>query len=85
MPCVHLQKLYQLCQDHELRFQLSSSDLVRIVCRECGSHDVCPSVLTDEYDAEHPAETEERGSSQDQPSCGDRAPLWQSVSRSADH
>lgn len=53
MPCVHLKELYDLCQEHQLRFQLSGSDLVRIVCRECQEQDVCPSVLTDEYEAMH--------------------------------
>ena len=52
MPCIHLQKLYALCQEHDLKFQLSGTDLVRIVCRECGEQEVCPSVLTDEYDAQ---------------------------------
>lgn len=46
MICVHLQKLYQLCQQHELR--LGAVDLVRIVCRQCGAQDVCPSTLRDE-------------------------------------
>jgi hypothetical protein len=50
MACVHLQKLYALCQEHELRFHVASSDLVRIVCRECGSQDVCPSNLTESDD-----------------------------------
>lgn len=49
MTCVHLKQLYQLCQENDLRF--SSSDLVRIICHECGFEEVCPSVLTDEYDA----------------------------------
>ena len=48
MACVHLQQLYQLCQDHELK--LSSSDLIRVVCPQCGEQEVCPSMLTDEYD-----------------------------------
>jgi hypothetical protein len=51
MTCVHLRKLYQLCLDHDLKLQLSGSDLVRIVCRQCGVQEVCPSMLTDEYDA----------------------------------
>ena len=50
MTCVHLQQLYQLCQDHDLK--ISSGDLVRMVCKQCGEHEVCPSVLTDEYDAD---------------------------------
>ena len=58
MTCVHLQELYQLCQDHDLRF--SGSDLVRIVCRECGAAEVCPSVLTDEYDASSSADQAEQ-------------------------
>ena len=56
MTCVHLQKLYDLCQRHELRIQLSGSDLMRIVCRECGAHDVCPSVMTEEFDAREATE-----------------------------
>lgn len=51
MACTHLQELYRLCHQHDVRFQLSSSDLIRIVCRECGAQDVCPSILTDEYDS----------------------------------
>ena len=59
MVCIHLKELYRLCQQHELRFQLSSSDLVRIVCHECGEHEVCPSVLTDEFEADVSVEEEE--------------------------
>jgi len=55
MACVHLQQLYQLCQDHDLK--LSSSDLIRVVCPQCGEQEVCPSVLTYEYDAKEEAET----------------------------
>ena len=60
MTCVHLQKLYDLCQEHDVRFEMSGTDLVRIVCRECGEKEVCPSVLTDEYDAEPPREAADR-------------------------
>ncbi len=49
MVCTHLKELYQLCQEHQLR--LGSSDLVRIVCRQCGQQEVCPSTLMDEYDS----------------------------------
>ena len=52
MTCVHLQQLYRLCQDHDLK--LSGSDLIHIVCNQCGVQDVCPSMLTDEYDAKYP-------------------------------
>ena len=41
MACVHLRQLYQLCQDHDLK--LGGPDLIRIVCRQCGEQDVCPS------------------------------------------
>ena len=44
MACIHLTQLYQLCEKHQLQF--SSSHLVRIICKECGSEDVCPSMLT---------------------------------------
>jgi hypothetical protein len=56
MTCVHLRKLYELCQDHDLRIQLTGSDLVRLVCRQCGEREVCPSTLTDEYDARAPGQ-----------------------------
>ena len=49
MACVHLQQLYELCQDNELK--LSASDLIRVTCHKCGEKEVCPSVLTDEYDS----------------------------------
>jgi hypothetical protein len=49
MTCVHLQELYKLCQEHELR--LGSSDLIRVICSQCREEEVCPSTLTDEYDA----------------------------------
>jgi hypothetical protein len=48
MTCVHLQKLYQLCLDSKIR--VSSSDLVNMVCEECGVKEECPSVLLDEYE-----------------------------------
>lgn len=50
MTCVHLQQLYKLCQEHELK--LSSSDLIRLVCNQCGYQEVCPSALVDACDAE---------------------------------
>ena len=49
MTCVHLQQLYKLCQEHELK--LGASDLIRVVCHQCGEREVCPSTLMDEYDA----------------------------------
>lgn len=49
MTCVHLRELYQLCQEHDLK--LGGSDLIRVVCNQCGEQEVCPSTLTDEYDA----------------------------------
>ena len=51
MPCVHLQQLFKLCQDQEIK--LASSDLIHLVCTQCDEKEVCPSVLTDEYDAMH--------------------------------
>ena len=49
MTCVHLQKLYQLCRDNDLK--LGGADLIHIVCRECGEKEVCPAVFMDEYDS----------------------------------
>ena len=57
MTCVHLQRLYQVCQDEQVT--LSSSDLVHLVCHQCGKQEVCPSTLTDEYDQMEPDEAED--------------------------
>lgn len=50
--CKHLKALFELCQAHQLK--LSSSDLIRIFCPECGTEEVCPSVLWEHYEAKHP-------------------------------
>ena len=49
MACVHLVKLYQLCQQEGLK--LGGADLIHIVCEQCGEKEVGPAVLMDEYDA----------------------------------
>ncbi len=49
MTCIHLKKLYQLCQQEGLK--LAGADLIHIVCEQCGEQEVCPSVLYDEYEA----------------------------------
>jgi hypothetical protein len=54
MTCVHLKKLYELCSQEDLK--IGSSDLVRIVCKQCGEQEVCPSLLMEEYEAQHPDE-----------------------------
>lgn len=58
MTCVHLQQLYRLCQEHDLK--IGSADLVHIVCNQCGEQEVCPSTLTDEYDAKLRPPAEDR-------------------------
>jgi hypothetical protein len=49
MPCVHLRELYAVCQSHDLK--LTSGDLIRLVCPQCGVIETCPSVYALEYDA----------------------------------
>ena len=58
MTCVHLRQLYKLCQDHDLK--LGGADLIHVVCNQCQEQEVCPSTLTDEYDAKqaHQADVE---------------------------
>lgn len=60
MTCTHLKQLYQLCYDSNI--QLSSTDLIHIVCKQCENVEVCPSVLYEEYDkmAEYKAEPSTR-------------------------
>jgi len=57
MTCVHLKKLYEICDENQLQF--SSSDLVRIVCRQCEQEEVCPSVLVSNYESQHPESVSE--------------------------
>lgn len=51
MTCKHLKDLYAMCERHQLR--LSSGELIRIVCSQCGVEEVCPSVLSEEYEKRH--------------------------------
>lgn len=48
MVCEHLRQLYQLCLDQKIR--LGGSDLIHIVCGQCGHKDLCPSNLRDDRD-----------------------------------
>jgi hypothetical protein len=56
MSCKHLKELYEICQTHRLK--LSSTDLIRIVCPQCGVEEVCPSLLVDEYEVRHHTDSE---------------------------
>jgi hypothetical protein len=51
MTCVHLQQLYKLCK--ELDLKLGGSDLIRVVCRQCDAQAVCPSTLTFDNGLQH--------------------------------
>ena len=51
MVCTHLRDLYKLCEKNQLR--LGGSDLIRIICKQCGHEETCPSVLIDEYESTH--------------------------------
>jgi hypothetical protein len=48
MVCDHLRQLYQLCLDQKIR--LSASDLIHVVCEQCGRQEVCPSNLVTNLD-----------------------------------
>ena len=48
MTCHHLRKLYEVCDQNNLRF--SSSDLLHIVCKECDREEVCPSMLMGDFE-----------------------------------
>ena len=58
MTCVHLRQLYQLCEENDVK--LGSSDLIRMVCHQCGEQEVCPATLTDEYDAKQSLQVSEK-------------------------
>jgi hypothetical protein len=43
MICEHLQELFDVCREHDLK--MGGADLIRIVCGQCGQQEVCPSTL----------------------------------------
>lgn len=51
MTCTHLKEISRVCEDNGLK--LGRTDLVRVVCGECGEQEVCPanSVELEERDA----------------------------------
>lgn len=53
MVCDHLRQLYQLCLDQKIR--LSASDLIHVVCEQCGRQEVCPSNLVTSLDEAEPS------------------------------
>lgn len=53
MTCVHLKRLYQLCQDEGLR--VSSSYLIHFTCDQCNVKEVCPSTIVDLPDTDEDA------------------------------
>ena len=55
MTCTHLQQLVQLC--HTSQIKLSSSDLIHMVCEQCGKKEVCPSALYEDFADEPAAQT----------------------------
>jgi len=65
MTCVHLKKLYALCEKEQLK--LGGADLVRIVCTQCGEQEVCPSMLLEEYEAQHPDDAAPPGAAAEPP------------------
>ena len=76
MTCVHLKQLYDLCLKEDLK--IGGTDLIRIVCKQCGEQDVCPSMLMEEYEAQHPEDRLEDDDGQQDardsaPSPGERA------------
>jgi hypothetical protein len=65
MTCAHLNQLYQLCKDSQVR--LSSTDLIHIVCKQCEKEEVCPSVLFEEYDQDEQDEVDKESTSLPKP------------------
>ena len=56
MVCTHLKELFELCETHQLK--IAGPDLIRIVCKQCDKHEVCPSMLMEEYDSRYEDETD---------------------------
>jgi hypothetical protein len=48
MACVHLQELFQLCQENDLK--VSGADLVHFVCEKCNRQEVCPMSMMEQQE-----------------------------------
>ena len=48
MACVHLQELFQLCQENDLK--VSGADLVHFVCEKCNRQEVCPMSMLEQQE-----------------------------------
>ncbi|MCA9119475.1 MAG: hypothetical protein H6822_05450 [Planctomycetaceae bacterium] len=57
MTCVHLKKLYKFCQEENVK--IGGTDLVRIVCEQCGVQDECPSMLMEQLEAKEAKTTQD--------------------------
>lgn len=67
MTCVHLQQLYKLCREYDLK--LGGSDLVRVVCHQCGAQEVCPSNLMDQCDNDASPASDDANTASQQPAA----------------
>lgn len=54
MSCKHLKELYEMCVRNNVK--LGSTDVVRLVCSQCGVEEECPTLLYTDYEARHPEE-----------------------------
>jgi hypothetical protein len=64
MSCVHLKQLYDLCVQQDLK--IGGTDLVRLVCKQCGEEEACPTLLMEEYEAQHPEVVQEESADSDE-------------------
>ncbi len=51
MSCAHLKRLFDMCRQEDIK--IGGTDVVRIVCKQCGAEEVCPTMLTDQYETLH--------------------------------
>lgn len=51
MSCAHLKKLFDMCLQEDIK--IGGTDLVRIVCNQCGAEEVCPTMLMEQYEELH--------------------------------
>jgi hypothetical protein len=51
MSCKHLKELYEMCVRNNVK--LGSTDLIRLVCSQCGVEEECPSLLYAAYESRH--------------------------------
>jgi len=64
MSCAHLKKLFDMCRQEDIK--IGGTDVVRIVCNQCGAEEVCPTMMMEQYEALHEGQSDNKSQESDE-------------------